>query len=260
MTIDYKPIRMKRIYEIVADLIKSKVFSGEYKVGDRLPTAGDLAEMIGVSRNAVQHAYHVLELSGGVEIRKGPEGGAFISDPSHKPIIRSISDLLFLRKITLEDITEARLMLEKGLAELVIERFKQEDIRELEAWIDKAFNKLEQGIPSYEENIHFHIRLFQTAHNPLMSMVYSSVMELLLLTLKILPADFAASRKVAEEHRCIITLLKEKRLEELSELLVRHIHEANKRLLAKTRKVNGSPSTLLSNDVSDLTKSLIRTA
>ena len=157
----------------------------------------------------------------------------------------------------LEDITEARLLLEKGLAELAIEQCTDEDLDELQDYVNKAFDKIKQGVPAHKENIQFHIQLYQSTHNPLLTMVYSSVMDLFLLTLEILPAEFEASRVVAQEHNQIIAHLKTGQLDELSALLNRHISEANNRLLAQAKKVNNSKNTLLGNQVSDLAKTLI---
>lgn len=257
MSVNYEPIKTKRTYEIIADLIKKKIFSGQYQVGDRLPGERDLAALIEVSRNAVREAYHALELSGVVEIRRGIDGGAFIKDPNHKPITQSISDLLFLRKINLEDITGARLLLEKGMAELAIQQITDEDLSELKDWVDKAAAKLKAGIPAHDENVQFHIRLCQTARNPLLTMVYSSVMELLLLILKILPAKFEASRIVTEEHKKIITLLRAGRLDPLSAYLDQHIHEANNRLLTQLAKISNNKPILSSKHVSELTQTFI---
>ena len=257
MTVDFKPIKMKRTYEIVADQIKKKIFLGEYHVGDRLPSERDLAELIQVSRNAVREAYHALELSGVVEIRKGTEGGTFIKDPCHKAITQSISDLLFLRKIRLADITEARLILENGLAERAVQRITQEDLSELQELVNQAFAKIEQGVPAHEENIQFHIRLYKAAHNPLLTMVYSSVMDLFLLILEILPAEFEASRVVAQEHNQIIVYLRNGQQKQLSAFLSRHIREANNRLLVQTKKITGTKGVPLGGDASNLTKTLI---
>ena len=88
MTVDYKPIKMKRTYEIVADLIKKKIFSSEYQVGDRLPSERDLAELVHVSRNSVREAYHALELSGVVKIRKALRVVPISRTPATNPLPR----------------------------------------------------------------------------------------------------------------------------------------------------------------------------
>ena len=236
MAIPYQPIRMRRTFEVIIDLLKEKIFSGEYHPGDRLPSERELAQLVEVSRSAVREAYHTLEILDIVEVRRGTEGGTFIKEPSHRPLTQSISDLIRLRRISLSDMTEARLMIEKDLATLAVERVSDGDLADLQLWVDRAFEKIRERIPAHEENIRFHIRLSEASHNFLLSMVYSSVMDLLLLTLRTLPASLEASRIIAEEHIRIISLLRDGNLVELLEFLDRHIRGSNKRLLLESEK------------------------
>ena len=232
----YQPIKMRRTFEVIIDLLKEKIYSGEYQPGDRLPSERELAPLIAVSRSAVREAYHALEILDVVEVRRGTEGGTFIKELTHRPFTQSISDLLRLRRISLADMTEARLLLEKDLAQLAIERITDEDLEVLHKWVDRAFKKIKSGVPAHEENVRFHLRLSEASGNPLLSMVYSSVMDLFLLTLQTLPAKLKASRIIAEEHLEIISLLQSHNLDKLLEFLDQHIQGSNKRLLKQSKE------------------------
>jgi DNA-binding FadR family transcriptional regulator len=245
MQSDYEPIKAKRTFEIVADLLKKKIFSGEYKVGDRLPSERDLCDLLAVSRSAVREAYHALELSGIVEIRKGNEGGAFIRYPTHKPITQSIRDFILLRKMSLSDMAEARSILEKDLAELAIERLQESDLLLLREKVDQAFEKTARKLPASEENVQFHVRFSEISRNPLLIMVYSSVMDLFILILKSVSPDYRVSHLVAEEHLRIISLLQAGQLKPLLDYMDQHIRESNSRLLEYARKNPVSNSVLL---------------
>jgi DNA-binding FadR family transcriptional regulator len=60
-----------RLYERVAEDLASKIASGEYPVGRRLPSERDLAQTYGVSRPTIREAIIALELDGLVEVRLG---------------------------------------------------------------------------------------------------------------------------------------------------------------------------------------------
>lgn len=235
MATGYQPIKIKRTFEIVIDLIKEKIFSGEYQIGDRLPTERELSEMIEVSRNAVREAYHALEVIGIVEIRRGTEGGTFICDSTHRPITQTIRDLICLRRIRLDDMVEARMFLEKDIAVLAVERATGKDFEKLEAWQDKAFKQIEAKVPAHKENVGFHLCLAEIARNPILMMVYSSVMDLFLLLLHSIPADLEAATIMAEEHRKIISLLKAGNKEKLLTFMDSHIQGSNKRLMVLSK-------------------------
>ena len=192
--------------------------------------------MIAVSRSAVREAYHALEILDVVEVRRGTEGGTFIKELTRRPFTQRISDLLRLRKVNLADMTEARLMLEKDLALLAIEKITDEDIESLHKWVERAFQKIKSSVPAHEENVRFHLRLAEASGNPLLSMVYSSVMDLFLLTLQTLPAKLKSSRIIAEEHLKIISLLQSHDLDQLLEFLDHHIKVSNRRLLKQSKE------------------------
>lgn len=236
MTTDYQPIKMRRTFEVIIDLLKERIFSGEYKPGDRLPSERELSQMIEVSRSAVREAYHALEILDIVEVRRGTEGGTFIKEVSHRPLTQSLTDLMRLQKINLSHMSETRLLLEKDLAGLAMKRITTTGLDELEQLTERAFEKINTGKAAHVENVRFHIRLSEAACNPLLTMVYSSVMDLFLLILQTLPANLESSRIIAQEHIQIISLLKSKDLDQLLALLDGHVQGSNERLLRQSER------------------------
>ena len=62
--------RRKRSHEVV-ELIEAAIASGEYAVGDRLPSEKELAERFGVGRPSVREALFMLQQQGLVDITSG---------------------------------------------------------------------------------------------------------------------------------------------------------------------------------------------
>jgi len=60
-----------RLYERVSEDLASKIASGAYDIGQRLPSERLLAQTYSVSRPTVREAIIALELDGMVEVRKG---------------------------------------------------------------------------------------------------------------------------------------------------------------------------------------------
>jgi GntR family transcriptional regulator len=72
-----------RLYEILRD----KIASGEYGVGEQIPTEREIEELFGVSRITIRHALRLLQEQGLVERRPGK--GTFVraSRPRKVPIL-----------------------------------------------------------------------------------------------------------------------------------------------------------------------------
>ena len=61
----------KRLYQSLGEQIRELIISGNYPVGQKLPSERLIAEEFNVSRTVVREAIIMLELEGYVEVRKG---------------------------------------------------------------------------------------------------------------------------------------------------------------------------------------------
>ena len=236
MSIQFQPLNEKKNFEKIVDMLKQKVFSGEFCPGDRLPAEREMAKSLRVSRLSVREAYRALQLFGMVEIRRGNEGGAFIRGPSRRSIIQSVSDLFRFQGITLEEWNEARLLLELDIARLSVERADDGDFSRLEGMIEEANQQIRAGFPAHEENIRFHLCFAETARNPILFTAYSSMMDLLLNSLMASGASVEHSRNAPAAHARIIASLKEGNVDRLSLVIKEHVHGAGERLMVIVRK------------------------
>lgn len=229
--IKYKPIKVKKTFEYILDILRDKINSGELKIGDRLPSERELAETLQVSRNTVRQAYHILNLLDIVDINKGATGGAVIREPTHRPLTQCLNDLFGLGAMSMEDIAEARLYLEKDIIEMVHQRITDADIEMLRKSAQESLNLIKQGTPAHPENFNYHIMLANIAKNPVLKMVYCSVLDLVNLIVET-TADLKMSSIIAEEHLELTDLLRGRDLQQLLEFSENHIRGSNDRLLA----------------------------
>ena len=122
----FKPIKQSRISEEVTSQIKDTIIRGKFKQGDKLPSERELAEQFNVSRAVIREALWTLVKSGFIVIRPGATGGAYVSDMSFRNLISVYVDLFLLEKITLHELTEARLLIEPEMARLAAKNITPE--------------------------------------------------------------------------------------------------------------------------------------
>src|SRR6476661_3002155 len=72
----------RRLYQQIADQIRTLIREGNFPVGSRLPPERDLAQQLGVSRPSVREALIALEVEGYVEVRVG--SGVYVVDRATK--------------------------------------------------------------------------------------------------------------------------------------------------------------------------------
>lgn len=86
------------IYDQVAAEIRRSIADGEAKAGERLPPAIDLADVLGVNKNTVIRAMHLLREEGLLDFTRG-RGIRVVGTPQKSAVISRINELLeFARK------------------------------------------------------------------------------------------------------------------------------------------------------------------
>jgi GntR family transcriptional regulator len=86
------------LHDQVAAQIRRAIADGEAGPGERLPLARDLAAVLGVNKNTVLRALHILREEGLLEFRRG-RGITVAGTPERGAVLARLRDLLeFARK------------------------------------------------------------------------------------------------------------------------------------------------------------------
>ena len=185
-------IRPQTVAEAVIERILSDISSGQLKAEQKLPTQRDMARHLGVSISSVREALQSLQTMGVIEIHHGV--GAFVLGqahvrPMHKPDAWSLSPTS--RRI--EEVMEARCVVEIGLACLAAERATQEHIQELNHCFAEMTRALSQndGRLYSKHDVRFHMLLAESSGNVLLSQFTHSLDTLLQSLIESLPYSSA---------------------------------------------------------------------
>lgn len=132
----FQQIKTRRVFEEICEQIRNRLSSGVLKPGDKLPAERDLALEFKVSRPAVREALRTLEISGVVLLQKGVKGGTFIRDGNPAMLTQSLQDLMFLGRVTLRSLAEARVLINGAVIRVACERATEEDFEAIQNNID----------------------------------------------------------------------------------------------------------------------------
>jgi GntR family transcriptional repressor for pyruvate dehydrogenase complex len=238
----FSPIKSKRTFEEVSGKIKTLIFDGVLKPGDRLPSEIELARQFMVSRQTIREALRILELSGFIKVQKGGSGGPLIKDTILNTINNLFLDAFRLEKITTAELTFARIEIEKLVLYHVIDNAGASDIQALQQNIQKAKLKIESNAISTDENIEFHNLLAKATKNPVFEIVVGSIEAVVRDLLTRLAPDIEASgdstgdegrlksENAVSDHEDILNAILNKDREKACRLLEEHLREVGKRL------------------------------
>lgn len=163
--------RRTGLVDQVISQLRTQIDSGEWGIGDRIPTESELAEQLEVGRNTVREAVRALAHAGLLEIRQG--AGTFV---------RASSELggalrRRLERSRLRENLEVRRALEVEAARLAALRHTEEDL----ATIDQAMALREEALTSrdmgtfVEADFALHKAVVDATHNTLLIELYSDI-------------------------------------------------------------------------------------
>jgi len=235
MKTKFNNIRKKQsLYEEVANLVKDSILSGIYREGEALPNEVELSTQLGVSRSVVREATRSLQSRGFVEIRRGAKGGIYVRELNQSTICENLSDLIFARKIAMNDLAAARNYLEPEVSRLAALNCTEGDLDALEDSI-LAYEQTKDKEKIITLNTLFHKRVGRACGN----LFYATLMDVIMsfteeFVRTIKPLSHIIHRQ--GEHREILTALREHDSDKAMEVTLKHISHINDTLLELERK------------------------
>ena len=175
------------------------MLTGEVVPGHRLPTEMLLASEFGVCRATVREALRLLAAQGLIRTAKGATGGSFVTVPSTDHLSEALRSglglLAHVQHVTLEELLEARELLEVPAARLAAQRRAEEDVERLRASIPRQPLRLGTR-EQFRLNRDFHSAVIEACGNTLLSIAAQPIFE-------VLQTHLARSRLERRFHRAV---------------------------------------------------------
>jgi GntR family transcriptional regulator, transcriptional repressor for pyruvate dehydrogenase complex len=228
----YKRVRVKKVYEQVADSLTELIKTGELKPGDKLDSVEKLAKNFEVGSSTIREALSGLRTMGLVEMRHGE--GTYVNsfDPSKFQLPVTSAFLMKLEDV--KELYEVRKILEIGTAAQAACVREEEDLLAIE----KALIVMEHADGNEElastADLDFHVAIANATHNKLLMNLMSSVSALISETIQETRKVLLYSENQVEdlqiEHRRIFEAIKMKQPEQARQAMLEHLQNVQDRL------------------------------
>lgn len=222
--------RQGRVSAEIARRIQKGIAEGKLIPGEKLPAERDLAQKLKVSRVSVREAYRTLAELGLLVVKRGAEGGAFITDVDHGPMTRSLSMMLRLGRTSHEELTEARLLLEPHIARLAAERADSRDIERLEDLIHKQEATVKGNGNPRRYDLQFHRLVAACTKNLPLIIVMNSLADLALEAIAQIDIGRDVNKHILNFHSRIADAIRRRDGDAAHKIMLSHIHDVQSRL------------------------------
>jgi len=203
--------RIKPAYDQVADQLRDLILGGGLIPGERLPNEPELATAFGVSRGTVREALRLLSSVGLIQTTRGVSGGTFVSEADPRAITDFLETSFGLLSgtdaVSVEELLEARALLEIPAARLAAERRQPEHLEGMRLAIAEEQAASERGA-RFRHHHHFHSVLLEAAGNRLLTVMTVPVF-------RVIRSRFLAEREpefwhgVDDDHGAILSCIED---------------------------------------------------
>lgn len=188
------PVKRTDITRLVIDRLIHLLEIEAIGLGSKLPPEHDMAKALGVSRPSLRQAYKALDVLG--ILRASPGDGTYINESSSQVLSTPLTFLMLMKKISLDEVFEFRILVEGELAGLAASRGSTEEIKIMSEYLEAMASSVDDDLKDeyLESEYEFHKSIARAAHHTLMLEIMSMVSGILWETRKklvVLVADLA---------------------------------------------------------------------
>ena len=211
----------------VASFLES-VASGEYVAGKKLPTQDALQKIYGVSRNTMREALKKLETMGVVSIRQGD--GTYLNNLEMQNDMNRLYPLLQLNDTDLDELIEARKILETKTAEMAALRATDEDISQLRKLLENMESCRDNSELYTENDSQFHLCIAKAAHNSILYRFVKLIYEMMNAQQEEIARMPLLTNISFAYHMDLAAAIAERKPEQAADIMLEHIDNAHRRL------------------------------
>lgn len=196
--------RSRRVSEQVASDILHHIEQHALQPGTRIGTEEQLARQFGVSRPTLREALRILSSGDLIRASKGPGGGIFVANTVEGGMGQSISDFIAMmletKRVTIEELLEARTLLEVPLAGLAAHRADHHTLAELHAAIQQAKTNPEDETTRLHADARIHHALAAAGGNRVVEAFMQWTFDILQPPLRTITRPAIVDTVITEQH------------------------------------------------------------
>ncbi len=221
----------------IAEQLRAAIVSGQFKIGERLPTEDELAQRYGVSRPSVREALKRLAAQNLVRAKRGPTGGNFVVQPSYAELAESLSGaatlLVGMGALDIEEIIEARRALQGSCMNLAASNASETHIQNIETALKRQQDPEISDEAFCQADVAFHRALVDATDNGMLRFVMYTVIEALIPVTNMVVTVVRERSDIISLHRQMLEHLKKgdtnalkDRMDELLDYLLQKFEQA----------------------------------
>lgn len=226
----FTSIKTPQLSDEIVQQIKNAIAENKFQCGDKLPSERELSDQFNVSRVTVRDALNTLHTLGLINVKKGKNGGAYITKPTADPIIENFKNLVRYGIIDYWHLFDARLYIEPMASQVVAQQKNRS--HELN-YIKEILNNAESNLSiswkrARQLNVSFHNEIAKLTKNEIIIYMTESITQAFSLAIIEKTENYLNQNivyKFINEHRSILNSIENNQPEKAYDLTKKHLIE-----------------------------------
>ena len=227
----HQKIQRKRLTDDIIDHLVSMIRTGSLKAGDRLPPEPVLMEQFGVGRSSLREAIGALSLTGILSV--SPGRGTFVVATPEEFLARPRQwGLSAAWKGRIQEVIEARIVLEQTIVGFAAERATEEDIAAIRTQLEQMKKDKVSGKRIIHSDYSFHKALAKASHNVILERFFEEIQQQVRSWMEQKASVAGAYDRVADEHAEVLAAIERRDVAKAKAAMEGHLKHAGEHLLA----------------------------
>ena len=208
----FKPISQNKITQQIITQIRTAILEGELKPGDKLPLEKEMVELFQVSKQTLREALRALEHMGLIDVRKGIGGGSFIVEVDIEVAKESLTNFLYFKNLTLDNLSEFRKLIEPHAARKAAESTTSSELAQLKHFNELARTHLKHNDinAAKEAEIKFHQLIAEQTRNPMLILLLNFAESMTVDFKTIIGPDVDFFKQVLDAHERVFLAIRDR--------------------------------------------------
>jgi GntR family transcriptional repressor for pyruvate dehydrogenase complex len=226
-----EPIQRTSLADAVFEQLKGLITEGRLRPGDRIPSERELCDQLGVSRTAIREAKQALVVMGLLEPKAGK--GTFVSDDLFDFFTEPLNWAVELERGRVEELIEARLIVETASAALAAQRATEGDREAMQGLVRQQQAAVEEGDKEsfVEADLALHVAIARAAKNLVLMRTNLAIRGLLKAFIAATLATPGSAEAALEYHRELVGAIVHGDASQAREIMASHLQDVRVRML-----------------------------
>jgi GntR family transcriptional regulator, transcriptional repressor for pyruvate dehydrogenase complex len=211
----------------IASRLIALITEQQLKAGDRLPPERELAATMGVSRSSLREALRALAMLGVAEMRQGD--GTYLTALDPDALMRPFGLVLALNDGQLQELFEARRVIEPALAALAAERIDEATLEELRRCGRDSAAAVDDEDAFMRTDLELHGLIARAASNSILWHVIGSISGSGVASRRRTNPLPGLREQSVEDHRAIVAAIEARDPEAAAAAMLHHLENVQRR-------------------------------